>query len=44
MIAGSSFAQTTVTGNLNLSYKAIGSNGGSAVVNSSRFFWKRSTN
>jgi hypothetical protein len=40
MIAGSSFAQTTVTGNLNLSYKAIGSTGGSAVVNSSRFFGK----
>ena len=40
MFTGSSFAQTTVTGNLNLSYKAIGSNGSSPIVNSSRFFGK----
>jgi hypothetical protein len=40
MFAGSSFAQTTVTGNLNLSYKAIGSSGSSAATNSSRFFGK----
>jgi len=40
MFAGSSFAQTTVTGNLNLSYKAIGSGGSSSAVHSARYFGK----
>jgi len=37
---GSASAQTKVDGNLNLSYKAIGSSGSTAAVNSSRFMGK----
>ena len=40
MFAGSSFAQTTVTGNLNLSYKALGASGSSSATHSARYFGK----